>query len=192
LQPSFTSRTIEDQSHTTIAEPLPSLQSQQISVPSYGGIPATFSENADRHAASPNSLDTPISGPSEKSAYIPHHHPGQLYSQDPRVWTVADVSEWLYSKNIAPYIIQVCKNEGINGRSLLSLSKDDMGQIGIRLYGERLELATLISELKATWRLSDGIESMLVNAPASGSQPLFLDNGKGPMSTEFPPSYSPK
>jgi hypothetical protein len=97
--------------------------------------------------------------------------------------------------------------EDITGRALLHLTSEDMATIGVRLYGERMDLGILIRELKAEWRVfngySGGARSGVGVAPpfgfgveggvrnmVPGSVPVRMESGKGAPDTDAPPSYS--
>jgi hypothetical protein len=129
------------------------------------------------------------------------HHPGLLYTKHPQNWSVVEVAAWLYSYHVAEYIIQVFLKEGITGRLLIHLAKEDMSLLGIRLFRERMELGILIQELKVTWRITDhgnvaasssaGVYAANVPVVApSFAAPVFLEGGKGAPSTDAPPAYN--
>jgi hypothetical protein len=142
-------------------------------------------------AATP--IITPVIAPyvSEKSGLNNYHPLTPLHSTHPSTWTVADVCEWLQSKNVADYIIKAFYDEHIAGRSLLHLSKEDLGVIGVARYGDRLEVARLIGELKEEWIAKDGMGGgvMDVMNVVSGAAILEGDGGKGAPQTDAPPSY---
>jgi hypothetical protein len=129
-------------------------------------------------------------------AYTPHHYQvaqvqaaGAFLSRDPRTWSVEEVAEWLHSKNIAYYIIEIFTKEGITGRSLFYLSSEDMSAIGVRLFGERVDLQVLIGQLKAERGITEGSEVGVVNASPRNSMMVMMEEGKGPRSTYAPPLY---
>jgi hypothetical protein len=104
------------------------------------------------------------------------------------MWSVAEVTEWLQSKNISAYIIEIFQREGINGRSLLNINENHMGEVGVQLYGHRLELAGFIRELKVAWGLGDGADAGFRNGYAA----FGAEDSKGAITADFPPSYTPK
>jgi hypothetical protein len=111
---------------------------------------------------------------------------------DPHSWTVNDVGDWLQSNNIPGYIIQTFQNERINGKSLLLLPLDNLGALGVTAYGERLELAKLISDLKEEFMVSaHGMGSGVGSAIGGNSVGIRMEYGKGAPVTDAPPSYSP-
>jgi hypothetical protein len=158
----------------------------------WNAIPTTQSTSSP---VSPTPI-TPISNhsyPSEKSGLFPHPTSGQFYNRDPQTWTLDEVSQWLQYKNVAGYIIELFRREGITGRSLVSLTKEDMTGMGVRLFGERLELVTILRELKLEWRIPDGAEGDVVGGvytAAVASSPRVMEVGKGAFSTDSPPLYS--
>jgi hypothetical protein len=128
------------------------------------------------------------------------HQPSLFYTQHPQNWSVLEVAAWLHSNNISEYIIDIFLKEGITGRLLLHFTKEDMSSLGIRLFRERMELGILIRELRSTWRITDGnvipsssagvyAANLPVVAP-SFAAPVFLEGGKGALSTDAPPAYN--
>jgi hypothetical protein len=128
-------------------------------------------------------------------------HPGKIYTQHPHSWSVLEVAEWLYSYDVAKHIIEVFLKEGITGRLLLYLTKEDMGSLGVRMFRERMELGILIQELKAEWGIPDGnannpssrgggghAQNVPVMAPSYG-RPVVMESGKGASFSDLPPSY---
>eukprot|EP01137_Pigoraptor_chileana_P011457 Opistho-2@62372 len=66
---------------------------------------------------------------------------------DPRLWTVTRVSEWLRGRGLASHSATFTAND-VDGRVLLSLSSDDMRTaLGIKSFGERRTLELEISAL---------------------------------------------
>jgi hypothetical protein len=119
-----------------------------------------------------------------------------MISKNPRIWTAPDVVAWLQSKNVEQYIIDIFRTEGITGRLLLHLSKDDMATMGVRLFRERLELDVLIQELKEEWRIVDrsSVSNGAHGRSAVGGnvnvrQSVIMEEGKGAPNTDLPPSY---
>jgi enterochelin esterase-like enzyme len=129
-----------------------------------------------------------------------HHSPANQYAQakHPRTWPDSDVVAWLQSKNVAEYIIGIVRTEGITGRLLLHLSKDDMATMGVRLFRERLELDVLIQELKDEWRIEDRTSVSdrahgrnVVGGNMGASQSVMMGEGKASLNADLPPSYNP-
>jgi hypothetical protein len=99
------------------------------------------------------------------------------------------VSEWLQSKNVPAYIIEVCQKEELTGKFLLDLSKEDMVTVGIHALKERMELGNLIRELKASMGNFDGVGFGNVQVAGPGVV-VVMEEGKGAPTIDAPPSYS--
>jgi hypothetical protein len=120
-----------------------------------------------------------------------HQPPTQRNTADPRTWTATDVCDWLKSNDIPDHIIQVFKNERINGKSLFLLSFDNFGAMGVTAFGERLELKKLISDLKEKWTLTTDEKGSTVGAiVGAGSGSVRTEDGKGVPAMDAPPSYN--
>jgi hypothetical protein len=108
---------------------------------------------------------------------------------DPRTWSVADVAGWLQSKNVSHHVVEAFQNEGITGQLFIELTKDDMTSIGVKTYGEKLELVKLIKQLKEEWRIEDEVGSGVVKEGGVGSEAVRMEDEKGIKSTDAPPTY---
>jgi hypothetical protein len=139
----------------------------------------------------PTSLSVDVKYKSEKSGFVPHQPPNQLHNVDPDSWTVSDVCDWLQSKNIPDYIIEIFKKERINGQSLFLLSLDNFGAMGVTAFGEKLVLTKLITNLKDEWMLKKhGMGSGVGSVVGASSGGIRMEDGKGAPATDAPPSYS--
>jgi hypothetical protein len=111
-------------------------------------------------------------------------------SRDPRSWSVTDVAVWLQSKNVPYHVVEAFQKEGITGQLFIDLTKDDMTFIGVRTYGEKLELLKLIKQLKEEWRIEDRMGGGAVNGAGIEHAAGHMEDGKGAPLTDVPPSYS--
>jgi hypothetical protein len=100
------------------------------------------------------------------------------------------VSDWLRCKNVADYIVQAFRTEGVAGNILVDLSKEDMAAIGVRGFSERLALAKSIQELKDEWMITDVRASGVPHGAGAITYTVSSEDGKGAPPTDAPPSYS--
>jgi len=63
-------------------------------------------------------------------------------------WDEDDIAKWLAEINMAPYV-EIFKEHVINsGRRLLSLTEDNLKEMGVKKLGDRLDLFYHINELR--------------------------------------------
>jgi hypothetical protein len=182
--------TIEDESIQVVADNFTTAGDQQSNLPTLtvlNEIPRGLSsEHIQQEVVipvSPTSVSVDAKYKSEKSGFVPHQPPNQLHALDPESWTVRDVGDWLYYKDIPDYIIEIFKKERINGQSLFLLSLDSVGAMGVTAFGERLVLTKLITNLKDEWMWKK-------HGMGSGVVGIRMEDGKGAPATNAPPSYS--
>jgi hypothetical protein len=150
-------------------------------------LTASTAVNVTQPTVSSETTATNTSTTQYSNYFTAAHHDSKTttsHPRDPRSWSVAEVTEWLQSKNAADHIIQSFKNEAVSGEALMDLTKDDMGSMGIRLYGDRFAVSKLIKELKAEWMIAD--ETVGVGSSASP----MMEGGKGAPPTYAPPGYN--
>jgi hypothetical protein len=87
-------------------------------------------------------------------------------------------------------IIDIFKIENITGRSLPFLTREDIGAMGVRSMGDRVEIVGLIEGLKADWRITNGGMGSEVGSVAGRGSTLVMEDGKGILGIDAPPSYS--
>jgi hypothetical protein len=162
-------------------------------LPPVNDIPCTLSsENIQQEAVTPVfSLGTKPK--LEKPGFLPSQPP-QRDPFDPRSWTVSDVCQWLESNEISDHIVEIFKHEQINGKSLFLLPLDNLGAMGVTAFGQKLELAKLIGDLKEESILREhgmgGMGSGVGNVVGGRSVGMRMEDGKGAPVTDAPPSYS--
>lgn len=61
-------------------------------------------------------------------------------------WTASEVSEWLSSINMADYINDFVDNE-ITGEHLMSLTKEDLMELGVKPLGHKKAIMKAIEKL---------------------------------------------
>ena len=64
------------------------------------------------------------------------------------LWSVADVTEWLGSKNLSQYAPNFLQNE-INGSVLMDISLEDLDYMGITILGHRKTILKGIEEISS-------------------------------------------
>jgi len=64
------------------------------------------------------------------------------------LWTVEDVCKWLKNISISDEIISIFKENEITGKALLSLTQDELKELGVKQLGPKKHIAEEIENLK--------------------------------------------
>ena len=73
--------------------------------------------------------------------------PGNGAKRPPVDWSVQEVSQWLFSKELSKAVVSVLTAEAIDGRVLSTMTEKDLESLGITKFGHRRSLMLKLREL---------------------------------------------
>ena len=87
-------------------------------------------------------------------------------SAEVEAWTHSQVAEWLTMNDFPQEVVEQFQEHGVTGEVLLSLSEDDLGQMGIK-FGTRRKLSLRIAKLKPNVPRPSDVSSLAPSQEAS-------------------------
>ena len=68
--------------------------------------------------------------------------------KSPSEWTNADVANWLRSLGLSTDYENLFKKHAVDGSVLLTLTKEDLGEIGVNIFGDKRKIEMAIVKLR--------------------------------------------